>query len=135
LKKVYVCGSLRFTREIEELEHRLKEEKIKHEASKRKNSHGIRGCLNKIDHADVVYVVDPEGYIGKSVAFNLGYAYAKNKQIYVTHVVDDPPVMDLISGVLSLEELIELIKKEPPPLRVNNSLEAIIDLQFPSSVS
>ena len=40
LKRVYVCGSLRFTREIEELEHRLKEEKIEHEASKRKNATG-----------------------------------------------------------------------------------------------
>ncbi len=117
LKRVYVCGSLKFTCEIEELEHRLKEEKIEHEAPKRKNSHGIRGCLNKIDHADVVYVVDPEGYIGKSVAFDLGYAHAKNKQIYVMHVVDDPPLMRLISGVLPLEELIELIKKELPAAR------------------
>ena len=112
MKRVYVCGSLRFTREIEDLEHRLEKEKREHEASKRKNSRGINGCLKKIDHADIVYVVNPDGYIGKSVAFDLGYAYAKNKQIYVMHAVDDPPVMGLISGVLSPEELVELIKKE-----------------------
>jgi len=113
LKRLYVCGSLRFTREIEELEHRLEEEKIEHEASKRKNSRGITGCLKKIDHADIIYVVNPDGYIGKSVVFDLGYAYAKKKQIYAMHAVDDPPVMGLINGVLSPEELLELIKKEP----------------------
>jgi hypothetical protein len=117
LKRVYVCGSLRFIREIEEVEHRLEKEKIEHEASKRKSSRGIIGCLERIDRADVVYVVDPEGYVGKSVSLDIGYASAKNKPIYVMHAVGDPPVMSLISGVLSPEELIELIKKEPSASR------------------
>jgi nucleoside 2-deoxyribosyltransferase len=117
LKRIYVCGSLRFTREIEEVEHRLEEKKIEHEASKRKNSRGVISCLERIDYADVVYVVNPDGYIGKSVAFDLGYAYAKDKPIYVMHAVDDPPVMGLIGGVLSPEELVELIKKEPSASR------------------
>lgn len=119
MKRVYLCGSLRFTCEIEEVEHRLEEEKIEHEVSKRKNSRGVIGCLERIDYTDVVYVVNPEGYVGKSVASDIGYAYAKSKQIYVMHAVDDPPVMGLISGVLSPEELIELIKKEPSASREN----------------
>jgi len=38
--------------------------------------------LKKINDADVVYIVNPEGYVGKSVPVDIGYAYAKNKSIY-----------------------------------------------------
>jgi CTP:molybdopterin cytidylyltransferase MocA len=75
------------------------------------NSRGILGCLKKIDEADVVYVVNPDGYVGKSVSVDMGYAYAKNKLIYVMHQVDDPPVMDLVNGVLSSQALIEFLKE------------------------
>ena len=69
------------------------------------------GCLKKIDDANVVYIVNPEGYIGKSVSVDIGYAYAKDKPIYAMHSVDDPSVMDLINGVLSPKELIDSLKK------------------------
>jgi hypothetical protein len=75
------------------------------------DSRGILGCFKKIDGADVVYIVNPEGYIGKSVSVDIGYAYAKNKSIYVMHQVDDLPVMDLVNGVLSPKALIEFLKE------------------------
>jgi hypothetical protein len=111
MKRLYVCGSFRFTREMEELERGLKEENIEYQISRKLDSRGILGCLKKIDDADVVYVVDPEGYVGKSVSVDIGYAYAKKKLIYVMHRGDDPPVMDLISGVLSPKALVALLKK------------------------
>lgn len=110
MKRLYVCGSFRFRRELERLERKLKEEKIQHQVSKKMGSHGILECLGKIDDADVVYVVNPEGYVGRSVSVDIGYAYAKNKPIYVMNEVDDPPVRDLIKGVLSPEALIGLLK-------------------------
>ena len=110
-KKLYVCGSFRFLREIEELEGQLQREKIEYVASKGKDSHGIRGCLEKIDAADIVCVVNPGGYVGRSVSVDIGYAYARGKPIYVTHAIGDPPVMNLLSGVLSRKKLIELLKK------------------------
>lgn len=70
--------------------------------------------MKKIDDADVVYVVDPEGYVGKSVSVDIGYAYAKNKSIYVMYPVDDPPVMDLINGVLPPKALIDFLKEDLP---------------------
>lgn len=73
------------------------------------------GGLRKIDAADVVYVVDPEGYIGKNVSVDIGFAYAKNKSIYVMHRVDDPPVMDLVNAVLSPKSLIEVLKERFSP--------------------
>ena len=59
----------------------------------------------------MVYVVNPEGYVGKSVCVDIGYAYAKNKAIYVMHSIDDPSIMDMISGILSFEELISFLKQ------------------------
>jgi nucleoside 2-deoxyribosyltransferase len=68
---------------MEELEGRFKETNIEYRISKKKDTRGILGCLGKIDEADVVYVVNPEGYVGKSVCVDIGYAYARSKPIYV----------------------------------------------------
>jgi nucleoside 2-deoxyribosyltransferase len=111
MKKLYVCGSFRFTHDMDALERELKEERIQFQISKKTDSRGIQACLKKIDDADVVYVVNPRGYIGKSVSVDIGYAYAKNKAIYVMHGVDDPPVMNLISGVLSPKALIDFLNE------------------------
>lgn len=114
MNRLYICGSLRFIREMEGLERRLTEENIEYEISKKMDSRGILGCLKKIDEADVVHVVNPEGYVGKSVSVDIGYAYAKNKLIYVMHSVDDPPLMDLINGVLSPKALIDFLEEDSP---------------------
>jgi nucleoside 2-deoxyribosyltransferase len=94
-----------------ELAARLEEIGVEYQMSRKIDSRGILGCLEKIDEADVVYVVDPEGYVGKSVCVDIGYAYARNKPIFVMHLVNDPSLMDLIRGVLSFEELISFLKR------------------------
>lgn len=109
--RLYVCGSFRFTHEIQELEGKLKEENIQYQMSKRISSRGILGCLEKIGKSDVVYVVNPGGYVGKSICVDIGYAFAKNKPIYVMHSMDDPSVMSLINGIFSFEELITFLKQ------------------------
>jgi len=95
---------------MEELEFLLKTENLKFAVSKERNIRGILGCLEKIDRADVVYVVNPDGYVGKSVSLDLGYAYARSKPIYVMHPIDDPPIMNLMNGVLSFDELTDFLK-------------------------
>ena len=112
--RLYVCGSFRFMHEIEKLEAKLREENIEYCISKKMDSRGILGCLEKIDEADVVYVVNPGGYVGKSVCVDIGYAHARNKPIYVMYSVDDPPVMNMIHGILSFEELAEFLKHSSP---------------------
>jgi hypothetical protein len=111
MKRVYVCGSFKFLSQIEDLENMLRREGIEFVVSKSLDVHGILGCLEKIDQADVVYVVNPGGYLGKSVSIDIGYAYAKSKPIYVMHPIDDPSVMSLVKGVLSFSELINLLKQ------------------------
>jgi hypothetical protein len=109
--KLYVCGNSRFLHEIEELERKSKEKNIKCEISNEMGSRRILGCLKKIDGADIVYVVNPRGYVGKSVSVDLEYAYAKNKSILVMNHVDDPPIMNLTNGVLSIQALIKLLNE------------------------
>jgi nucleoside 2-deoxyribosyltransferase len=111
MRKLYVCGSFRFVQQMKELEGKLKGENIEYQISKEIDERGILGCLAKIDEADVVYVVNPGGYVGRSVCVDIGYAYARNKPIYAMHSVDDPSVMGLMQGVLSFEELIDFLKR------------------------
>jgi nucleoside 2-deoxyribosyltransferase len=96
---------------MEDLERTFKENDIKCQMPKEIDGHGILGCLKKIDDADIVYIVNPKGYVGKSVSVDIGYAYAKNKSIYAMHPVDDPPVMNLINGVLSPKALVDFLKE------------------------
>jgi nucleoside 2-deoxyribosyltransferase len=94
---------------IEELEGKLRNEGVEVLASKEMDDQGIIGCLEKIDKADVVYVIDPNGDVGKSVSVDIGYAYAKSKPIYVMSRIGDPPVMNLVKAVLSFKELLTLL--------------------------
>jgi len=55
MKKVYICGSFRFIREMQELEDDLKEENIEYQMSKKMDGRGILGCLKKIAKSDVMY--------------------------------------------------------------------------------
>jgi hypothetical protein len=111
VKKLYVCGSFRFVREMKKTERKLKEGGICVQMSKMVEGEGILGCLRRIDEADVVYVINPGGYVGKSVSVDIGYAYAKGKEVYAMFPVDDPPVMGLMNDVLSPEALAKFLKE------------------------
>lgn len=67
--------------------------------------------LERIDNADVVYIISPNGYVGKSVCMEVGYAYAKGKPIYSSEKIDDFSIMSLVSQILSEDELIQIIKQ------------------------
>ena len=95
-----------------ELENKLNRANIEYRISKKMSPSGIHECLKNIDESDLVYVVNPWGYVGRSVCVDVGYAYAKNKPIYVMHSIKDPPVMSLTHGVLSFEELIIFLNQE-----------------------
>jgi len=92
------------------LESILKDAKIDYLISKKADARGIVGCLEKIDKADIVYVINPNGYIGRSVSVDIGYAFAKGKEIYTMHQIDDPPVMNLVKDILSFQDLVNLLR-------------------------
>jgi hypothetical protein len=56
-----VIGSFKFLSQIEKLEAILKELDVHFLLSKKRDDEGIIGTLQKIEEADVVYVVNPRG--------------------------------------------------------------------------
>jgi hypothetical protein len=112
VKRVYVCGSFRFLDRMMDVADTLRKENIPCEVSARTDARGITACLDKIDNADIVYVVDPDGYVGKSVCVDIGYAYAKSKKILAMCPVDDPLLAKMMSGVLPPAELVRLGRKD-----------------------
>ena len=45
-------------------------------------SNGIDGCLQRIREADITYILNFDGYVGKSVAMDIGYALGLGKSVY-----------------------------------------------------
>jgi nucleoside 2-deoxyribosyltransferase len=68
-------------------------------------------CFSKIDECDIVYLIDNEGYVGKSGLLDLGYAYSKGKELYALQPIDDPAVTGLLNGVVSPQELVSIARR------------------------
>jgi hypothetical protein len=105
MSKLYICGSFRFSSELSKAEKAFLEAGISCNRSQHNDPEGIRGCLNRIDGSENVYVVNPDGYIGRSVALDIGYAYAKRKTIYSMVPISDPPIDFMIEKVVGIDEL------------------------------
>lgn len=66
--------------------------------------------LSKIDKSQIVYIVNPAGYVGVSVSVEVGYALAKGKEIYLQEQAEDFAIAGLASGVLSVPEFLQLLR-------------------------
>jgi ADP-ribose pyrophosphatase YjhB (NUDIX family) len=70
--------------------------------------------FKKMHIADLVYLINPEGYLGKSAAMEIGYAFANNIKVYSLNKISDMH-HHFITDVCSPEELVknwdEIIKK------------------------
>lgn len=105
MSQVYLCGSFKYVETVEEVERVLDGAGVSYLSSKTPDPRGIVSCLEKIDAAQAVYVVNPDGYIGKSVSVDFGFAYARAKPIYSMRPIEDPPLADLTAAVLTPAEL------------------------------
>lgn len=61
----------------------------------------------KVDLADIIYVVNPGGYVGASVTLEIGYTYAMKKPLFAMEPIKEYTVMGLIDGILSPAELLQ----------------------------
>lgn len=48
--------------------------------------------LDKIIKADMVYVYNPNGYVGKTTCYEIGFCFSKKKPIYFFDYPDDLPI-------------------------------------------
>ncbi len=54
--------------------------------------------LDAIDNSDFIYLVNPFGYIGISVGFELGHCIAKQKPVYSSDPISEVSLQPLIKG-------------------------------------
>jgi len=64
--------------------------------------------LKAISRSDLLYVVNPEGYVGKSVALEIGFAVSKNIPVYSLSKPEDI----VLSSFVRSEKPIKTIKRE-----------------------
>lgn len=57
--------------------------------------------LEHIRKCDFVYLYNPQGYVGLSTAFEVGFAYASGKMIISTHPVSDITIAEFVDHVVS----------------------------------
>ena len=92
MKTVTICGSMRFEKEMREIafdletKHEMNVLQCVYNAANREISKTEKDALAKahflkIALSDAVCVVDPEGYIGDSVAEEIQFAQANGKEV------------------------------------------------------
>ncbi|TAN69311.1 MAG: hypothetical protein EPN17_07385 [Methylobacter sp.] len=67
--------------------------------------------LNRIMISDAMYVVNPTGYIGKGVSFEIGYAHALSKPIFSQREVGEVFLRSAITSVVSIENFADALKR------------------------
>lgn len=114
MKRVCICSSFKFYEELKNLESRLSHE-IMADVPAQERSAELRSMTLKhfreIENSDIVFILTPNGYTGKSVCMEGGFANAHAKPIYSSSEIEDEAVRGLITGVLSTEELVKLCKE------------------------
>jgi hypothetical protein len=119
--KVYVAGSRRFAMEFETAMKAFSESGIpavnggKSLDSSKDTSERVRAdnerLFQRIDDSDIVFVIAKDGYVGYTVAVELGYAYSKKKLIISSEEIKELSVRSLVGKVMSLEDFVEYLKK------------------------
>lgn len=66
--------------------------------------------LRKIDKSDAIYVVDQDGYTGRSVCIEIGYASALGKTVVLAEPPAENAVRALTSEVVAVGEITKSIR-------------------------
>ncbi|MBI4015932.1 MAG: hypothetical protein HY362_04405 [Candidatus Aenigmarchaeota archaeon] len=117
MKSVFIAGSRKFYLEIVKLLQLLKSKGInaktagEWDSSQQDTLESEKSALlrafKEIDNIDFVYIYSKDGYIGKTVALEIAYSYAKNKPIISSETIEDFSAQALISGTVSPEKLVD----------------------------
>ena len=120
MKSVFIAGSRKFFGDIEELVKHLKDTGIEVSTAGKWNKdqedtpESERGALlrafESIDNSDVIYIFSKDGYIGKTVALEIAYSFAKRKKVISSSEVEDFSARSLISKVMKPEDFIKYAK-------------------------
>ena len=116
MKSVYIAGSRKFYDEIEELVETLQAKGVKAETvgkwdkaekdTLESEKAALLRAFERINDFDLVYVYSKEGYIGKTVAMEIAYAYARGKEIISLEEVKELSAQGLVNKIMDEEELV-----------------------------
>ncbi|MEK6893887.1 MAG: hypothetical protein AABX10_00315 [Nanoarchaeota archaeon] len=116
MNKVFIAGSRRFHEEIKNLSIFLGKNKIDVRTSGDWNSYSkdtlktekkaLFDAFKGIDKANILYVYAKDGYVGKTVAMEISYAYARKKKIISSEEIKELSAKALINKVIKKEKLI-----------------------------
>jgi NTP pyrophosphatase (non-canonical NTP hydrolase) len=81
--------------------------------------------LDAISRSDFLYVVNPEGYIGKSAALEIGFAVSRNTPVYSSHKPEDI----VLSFLVRSEKPIKTIKRELEAKAFSEKPLTLLELQ------
>ncbi len=120
MKSVFIAGSKKFHDDIEKLVQQLKDNKIivatadKYVDSRKdtleNQKEALLNAFQKIDEFDICYVYSKYGYIGKTVAMEIAYAYVRKKELISLDKIEELSAQALIFKVMNPEELIKHCK-------------------------
>lgn len=124
MKTVCLCGSFKFYHEMSKVEEILVRNGLKcikpvpfphgdpgNRRTREEEKIGTKEHIENVKQADIIYVVDKDGYVGRSTSVEIGVAYGLGKKIYAMERIKDTAVDILVDEVLSPEELISKIKQ------------------------
>lgn len=118
MKSVFMAGSRKFYDEIAAVRELLEREGLNAflpdkglgESTFEGEKTALLKAFSLIDGCDLVYVFAKEGYVGKTVALEIAYAFARGKEIVSSESVQDNSVRALVSKTLSPFELTLFLK-------------------------
>lgn len=128
--KVCICSSFKFYREVLDLAEKLAEEgfealvypvgpfrypktgKIFREPTQDEAKAVTVEHLNNIDKSGLVYILSKDGYVGRSVSIEIGYAFKADKIIYSSEIIQDHGPRSLVDEVIPKEELIKKLNSK-----------------------
>jgi hypothetical protein len=119
MKSVFIVGSRKFFDDIEKLVKLCKENGIEvntagkilnQEDTFESEKSALLRAFQIIDKSDIVYVMAKGGYVGITVALEIAYSFAKNKEIVASETIKDFSAKALVSKVVKPEFFIEHIK-------------------------
>jgi hypothetical protein len=120
-KSVYVAGSRKFFDEITGLVATLKKSGIeasnagKWDKARKDTPESEKTALlrafREIGGKDVTYVYAPRGYVGKTVAMEIAYAYSRKKEIASSEKLEELSARALVSRVMGPGRLAEYCRR------------------------
>lgn len=116
MKSVFIAGSRKFYDEIESFVKSLRDagiavttvgkwDKTKKDSLKSEKK-ALLEAFTYIDRCDIVYVYSRDGYIGKTVAMEIAYAYARGKEIVALEKIEELSARGLVDRVMGRQAFV-----------------------------